>query len=200
MQFAGFANLTESRGSDYDPRMQVNRGEPPSDPIIQARRLELEELQSAPAVRKVASGQSPAIPAEEGLSELRQRVLVAQRYVARAQAVLGGLEGFRDHLLGGPPDEAEALQLILRPRYQGESVLESHRTTLLGIAARGDIPLLERWIGTVRETVAGVASELARQEVREPAARTLQELQEGIRRSGAGLERLQRENVLKLLS
>lgn len=180
--------------------MQVNRGEPSSDPIIPARRRELEELESAPAVRKVAAGRSPAIPAEEGLSELRQRVLVAQRYVARAQAVLGGLEGFRDQLLGGPPDEAQALQLILHPRYQGESVLESHRATLLAIAARGDIPLLERWIGTVRETVAGVAAELARQEVREPAARTLQELQEGIRRSGAGLERLQRENVLKLLS
>jgi hypothetical protein len=180
--------------------MQVNRGEPSSDPIIPARRRELEELQAAAAVRKVAPGQSAAIPAEEGLSELRQRVLVAQRYVARAQTVLGGLESFRDQLLGGPLDEAQALQHILRPRYQGESVLESHRAALLGIAARGDIPLLERWIGTVRETAAGVAAELARQEVREPAAETLQELREGIRRSGAVLERLQRENVLKLLA
>jgi hypothetical protein len=180
--------------------MQVNRGEPPSDPVIPARFRELEELRSTPAVRKVAAGQSPAIPAEEGLTELRQRALVAQRYVARAQAVLGGLEGFRDRLLAGPPDKEEALQLILRPRYQGESVLESHRANLLAIAARGDLPLLERWIGTVRETVAGVAAELARQEVREPAARTVQDLQEGIRRAGAGLERLERENVLKLLS
>jgi hypothetical protein len=105
-------------------------------------------------------------------------VLVAQRYVARAQAVLGGLEGFRDQLLGGPPDEAQALQLILRPRYQGESVLESHRATLLGIAARGDIPLLERWIGTVRETGRGLELFARRTAGRRPGPFRL----EGIRR------------------
>jgi hypothetical protein len=179
--------------------MQINRGEPSSDPIGPARRRELEELQAAAAVRKASTSQSPA-PAEAGLTELRQQALVAQRYVARAQTVLGGLEAFRDYLLGEPRGEAEAQEAILRVRYQGEPVLETHRATLLGIAARRDIPLLERWIGTVRETVAGVAGELDRRGAREPGAGTLQELQEGIRRSGAGLERLQRENVLKLLS
>jgi hypothetical protein len=182
--------------------MQVNRGEPSSDPIGPARRRELEELQAAAAVRRAATSQSPALPVETDLSEVRQQALVAQRYVARAQTVLGGLEGFRDYLLGEPRGEAEAQEAILRVRYQGEPVLETHRATLLDIAARRDIPLLERWIGTVRETVAGVAGELDRREARPsyPGAGTLQELQEGIRRSGAGLERLQRENVLKLLS
>jgi hypothetical protein len=180
--------------------MLVNRGEPSSDPIGPARRRELEELHGASLVRRAAAGQSPAVPAEEGLTELRQRALVAQRYVARAQAVLGGLEGFRDFLLGEPRSEAAAQEAILLARYQGEPVLEAHRATLLGIAARRDLPLLERWIGTVRETVAGVAAELGRREAREPDSRTLQELQEGIRRSGSSLERLQRENVLKLLS
>ena len=180
--------------------MQVNRGELSPDPLGPARRRELEELQQAAAVRRASTGQSPPIPAEGGLTELRQRALVAQRYVARAQAVLGGLEGFRDYLLGEPQDEAGALQALLRARYQGEPVLEAHSATLLGIAARRDIPLLERWIGTVRETVAGVAGELARREAPEPGARTLQALMEGIRLSGAGLEKLQRDNVLKLLS
>jgi hypothetical protein len=119
--------------------------------------------------------------------------------VARAQAVLGGLEGFRDYLLGGSRGEQEAQQVLLQARYQGESVLESHSDTLLGIAARGDIALLERWIATVRETVAGVAGELGRPETGRPTAGALQELMESIRRSGADLEKLQRENVLKLL-
>jgi hypothetical protein len=176
--------------------MLVNRGELSSDPIGPVRRRELEELQRAAAARR--AGQTPAPPVD-GLSELRQSALVAQRYVARAQAVLGGLEGFRDYLLGEPRGEQEAQEVILRARYQGEPVLETHRETLLGIAARGDLPLLERWIATVRETVAGVAGELNRQ-AGEPGARALQELLEGIRRSGSGLERLQQENVLKLLS
>jgi hypothetical protein len=120
--------------------------------------------------------------------------------VARAQTVLGGLEQFRDYLLGGPRGEQEALEVILRARYQGEPVLETHRETLLGIAARGDLPLLDRWIATVRETVAGVAGELDRREAGQPGAGLLQELLEGIRRSGPGLVRLERENVLKLLA
>jgi len=177
--------------------MLVNRGELSPEPIGPARRRELEELQRAAAARRA---ERTSAPAEEGPSELRQRVLVAQRYVARAQAVLGGLEGFRDYLLGEPRGEQEAQEFILRARYQEEPVLESHRETLLGIAARRDLPLLERWIATVRETVAGVAGDLDRREAGEPGARTLQELLEGIRRSGAGLEKLQRENVLKLLS
>jgi hypothetical protein len=177
--------------------MLVNRGEFSPDPLGPVRRRELEELQRAASARRAGQTQAPA---EEGLSELRQRVLVAQRYVARAQAVLGGLEGFRDYLLGGPRSEQEAQEILLQARYQGEAVLESHRETLLGIAARGDIPLLERWIATVRETVAGVAGELDRPGTGRPAAAALQELLDGIRRTGAGLERLQRENVLKLLS
>ena len=144
----------------------------------------------------------------EGLSELRQRALVAQRYVARAQAVLGGLEGFREYLLGLPQGQPhgepqagqEALEVILRARYQEEPVLESHRQTLLGIAARGDLPLLERWIATVRETVAGVAGDLDRRESGQAGPGSLPQLLEGIRRSGASLEKLERDNVLKLLS
>ncbi len=178
--------------------MLVNRGELSPDPLGPARRRELEELQRAAASRRAGQTQAPA--GEEGLSELRQRALVAQRYVARAQAVLGGLEGFRDYLLGQPRGEQEALEVILRARYQAEPVLESHRETLLGIAARGDLPLLERWIATVRETVAGVAGELDRREAGQPGAGRLQELLEGIRRAGAGLEKLERENVLRLLS
>jgi hypothetical protein len=178
--------------------MQVNRGELSSDPLGPARRRELEELQGTAATRRVSPGQSPPIPEEGGLTELRQRALVAQRYVARAQAVLGGLEGFRDFLLGSPGGEAE--EAILRARYQGEPVLEAHRAALLAIAGRGDVPLLERWIGTVRETVAGLAGELSRGAAPGPEASTLQGLLEGIRRSGGGLEKLQRENVLKLLS
>ena len=178
--------------------MLVNRGELLPDPIGPARRRELEELQRVAASRR--TGQAQAAPAPEGLSELRQRALVAQRYVARAQAVLGGLEGFRDYLLGRPQGEQEAQEVLLRARYQGEPVLETHRETLLGIAARGDLPLLERWIATVRETVAGVVGDLDRREAAQPGAGTLQELLEGIRRSGAGLEKLERENVLKLLS
>jgi hypothetical protein len=192
--------LTEPGGLPYDRLMQVNRGELSSDPLGPARRRELEELQGAAAIRRAAADQSPAIPEEGGLTELRRRALVAQRYVARAQAVLGGLEGFRDFLLGAPRGEAEAAEAILRAHYQGEPVLEAHRASLLAIAARGDVPLLERWIGTVRETVAGLAGELSRGEAPGPEGAALQGLLEGIRRSGAGLEKLQRENVLKLLS
>jgi hypothetical protein len=173
--------------------MLVNRSELSPDPVSPARRRELEELQRAAAARR--AGQTRTPPAPEGLSELRQRALVAQRYVARAQVVLGGLEGFRDYLLAGQPQgEQQALEVILRARYQEEPVLDTHRETLLGIAARRDLPLLERWIATVRETVAGVAGEAGA-----PAADSLQRLLEGIRRSGAGLEKLERENVLKLL-
>jgi hypothetical protein len=180
--------------------MLVNRGEFSPDPVSPSRRRELEELQRAAAVRRTERTQTP--PAAEGLSELRQRALVAQRYVARAQAVLGGLEGFRDYLSGQPRGEQEALEVILSARYQAEPVLETHRETLLGIAARGDLPLLERWIATVRETVAGVVGDLDRRRhaAGAPGAGSLQELLEGIRRSGAGLEKLERENVLKLLS
>ncbi len=177
--------------------MLVNRGELSPDPIGPARRRELEELQRIAASRRSGPTQAPPV---EGLSELRQRALVAQRYVARAQAVLGGLEGFRDYLLGQPRGEQEALEVILRARYQEEPVLESHRETLLGIAARGDLPLLERWIATVRETVAGVAGDLDRREAGQVGPGSLPELLQGIRRSGAVLEKLERENVLKLLS
>jgi len=194
-----------SRGFDsgartsYDPHMQVNRGEPSTDPINPARRRELEELQAAAPVRRTAAAQPQAVPPPEGLSEHRQRALVAQRYVARAQAVLGGRERDRDYLLSGPGDEAGARERILRARYQGEPVLESHRATLLGIAARRDVPLLERWIGTVRETVAGVAGELDRRETQPPETGRLRELADGIRRHGQDIEKLERENVLKLL-
>ncbi len=177
--------------------MQVNRGELANDPLGPVRRRELEELQRAASIRR---SEQAAPPAAEGLSELRQRALVAQRYVARAQTVLGGLEHFREYLLGEPaanPGEAQAI--ILRANYQGEPVLETHRDTLLGIAARRDLPLLERWIGTVRETVAGVAGDLERREANPPWPSGLKELLAGIRRSGAGLEKLQQENVLKLL-
>jgi hypothetical protein len=178
--------------------MLVNRGELSPDPVNPARRRELEELRRAAAARRATQTQAP--PAPEGLSELRQRALVAQRYVARAQAVLGGLEGFRDYLLAGQSQgEQQALEVILRARYQAEPVLDTHRETLLGIAARGDLPLLERWIATVRETVAGVAGDLDRRQAGAPGADSLQRLLEGIRRSGAGLEKLERENVLKLL-
>jgi hypothetical protein len=177
--------------------MLVNRGELSPDPIGPARRRELEELQRAAASRQPSQAQAPAA---EGPGDLRQRALVAQRYVARAQTVLAGLEGFRDYLLGEPQGEQEALKAILRARYQGEPVLETHRETLLRIAARGDLPLLDRWIATVRETVAGVAGDLDRREAGQPGAGSLQELLEGIRRSGEGLEKLQRENVLKLLA
>jgi hypothetical protein len=175
--------------------MQVNRGELSPDPIGPARRPELEELRRA--VSRPA--EAPA-PPKEGLSELRQSALVAQRYVARAQSVLGGLEGFRDYLLGEPGGEAEAREALLRARYQGEPVLEAHHDALLRIAARRDLPLLERWIGTVRETVAGVAAQMAPGGMQAPDAGTLRSLREGIRRSGADLEKLQRENVLRLLA
>jgi hypothetical protein len=177
--------------------MQVNRGELSPDPLGPARRAELEEARRTQAAGR--AGQAPALP-DEGLSELRQSALVAQRYVARAQSVLGGLEGFRDYLLGEPSGEAEAQEALLRFRYQGEPVLEAHREALLSIAARRDIPLLERWIGTVRQTVIGLAAELARGGTPAPDAGTLRALQEGIRLAGEGLERLQRENVLKLLA
>ena len=176
--------------------MQVNRGELFADPLSPVRRRELEETQAASPVRR--PDEAPAVPEAEGPSELRQRVLVAQRHVARAQAVLGGLEGFRDFLLGGPHAEPEIRNAILRPSYQGESVLESHGETLLAIAARNDIPLLERWIATVRETANSIAPETARQEALEPAG-ALTQILEGIRRSSPDLQRLERENVLKLL-
>ena len=177
--------------------MQVNRGELFADPVGPARRRELEETQAAAQVRR--PGATPAAPATEGPSELRQRVLVAQRHVARAQAVLAGLEGFRDFLLGGTRGEPETRDAVRRATYQGESVLESHTDTLLAIAARNDVPLLERWIATVRETANSLAAETGRQEALEPAGAMSQVLA-GIRQSSLSLQPLVRENVLKLLS
>jgi hypothetical protein len=177
--------------------MQVNRGELFTDPAGPARRPGLEATQAAQPVRR--AGESPAVREAEAPSELRQRVLVAQRHVARAQAVLAGLEGFRDFLLEGAHDESETRNAILRASYQGESVLKPHGETLLAIAARNDLPLLERWIATVRETAGSIAAEAERGQSVEPAGVMAQVL-EGIRQSSPALQRLQRENVLKLLS
>jgi hypothetical protein len=181
--------------------MYVSRGDLSPEQVSAKRNRELEAAPAVPQVRKTDKGQGVPWAEDARIPVDRQNLRLAQNALSRAQGLLAGLEQFRSALArtGEQGDQRAALQVLARSRYRGEAVLEPHRQLLQRAAAARDPSILDRLIGTVRQNIAALArdreagSGLA-------APRKLSALFEGIRRNGPGLERLERDNVLRLLS
>jgi hypothetical protein len=78
-------------------------------------------------------------------------------------------------------------------------VLQPYRQTLLRAAANRDPSELDRLIGTVRQNISALAGDRD-MGPDNATARAIAALIEGIRRNGQALERLERDNVSRLLS
>jgi len=181
--------------------MYVSRGDLTPEQISAKRNRELEAPAAVPRARKSDKSQAGMRAEDARIPVDRQNLRLAQDALSRAQGLLAGLEQFRSALArtGAGGDQRAALQILARSRYRGEAVLEPHRRLLQRAAAARDPSVLDRLIGTVRQNIAALARD------REAggtlaAPRMLSAIFEGIRRKGPGLERLERENVLRLLS
>ncbi len=181
--------------------MYVTRGDLSPEQISAKRSRELEKTTAASASRKVDQDRTGLRPEEANIPVDNQKARLTQGALARAQSMLAGLELFRSALsrTEGQGGERAALQVLDRSRYQGEAVLEPYRQALQRAAADRDPRFVDRLIGTVRENITALARD--QDAGTEPAAKpALAALMEGIRSTGSGLERLSRENVLRLLS
>jgi hypothetical protein len=181
--------------------MYVSRGDLSPEQIISKRNREPEAAQAVPSARKADHNQSVLQPPETPFPSDRQKVRQVQRALTRAQSVLAGLEEFRSILFrtGAEGGERAALEAMDRSKYQGEAVLEPYRQLLLRSAAGHDSKELDRLIGSVRQNIAALSSDRDKgADIAAPGA--LGALMEGIRRNGQDLQRLQRDNVLRLLS
>jgi hypothetical protein len=181
--------------------MYVTRGDLSPEQIIAKRNREPEAARAVPSDRKVDQNQSVPQPPETAFPSDRQKVRQVQRALSRAQSVLAGLEEFRSILFrtGVEGGERAALEVMDRGKYQGEAVLEPYRQLLLRSAASRDSKDLDRLIGSVRQNIAALSNDRAKGvDIAAPGA--LAALMEGIRRNGQDLQRLERDNVLRLLS
>jgi hypothetical protein len=182
--------------------MYVSRGDFTPDPIAAKRNRGPEPAQSIPAARKVEQDYSVLQqPAEVHTPAERQKVRLIQRALSRAQSTLAGLEEFRSMLWRSAAASVQrsALEVLERTRYQGEAVLEPHRQMLLRAAASRDTRELDRLIGIVQQNISALPG--GRDQDRDySASRDIPALIEGIRTNGQALERLERDNVSRLLS
>jgi len=181
--------------------MYVTRGDLSPEQISAKRNRELEPPPAVSPARKVAKDQAGLRPEETHIPVDSQKVRLTQGVLARAQSMLSGLELFRSALerAEGQGGERAALQVLARAKYRGEAVLEPYRQALQRAAAARDPRFVDRLIGTVRQNIAALARD--QDAGNELAGRpTLAALAEGIRSKGPGLERLERDNVLRLLS
>jgi hypothetical protein len=181
--------------------MYVSRGDLSPEQISAKRNRELEKPSAVSSSRKIDQDRSGLRPEEANIPVDNQKMRRTQGALARAQSMLAGLELFRSALSrteGQGGGERAALQVLDHSRYQGEAVLEPYRQALQRAAADRDPRFVDRLIGTVRQNIAALAQD--QDAGGEPAAKPpLAALTEGIRSIGSGLERLSRENVLRLL-
>jgi hypothetical protein len=181
--------------------MYVTRGDLSPEQISAKKNRELEAPPAVSPARRIAKNQDGLRTEEAHIPVDSQKVRLTQGALARAQSMLSGLELFRSALerAEGQGGERAALQVLARAKYRGEAVLEPYRQALQRAAASRDPRFVDRLIGTVRQNIAALARD--QDAGTELAARpTLAALAEGIRSSGSGLERLARDNVLRLLS
>ena len=181
--------------------MYVSRGDLSPEQISAKRNRELDSPPAVSSARKVAKNQSGPRPEDAHIPVDSQKVRLTQGALARAQSLLSGLEAFRSAIerTEGEGGERAALQVLTRAKYRGEAVLEPYRLALQRAAASRDPRFVDRLIGTVRQNIAALSRE--QDSGLEPAAKpALEALAEGIRSSGSSLERLERDNVLRLLS
>lgn len=144
-----------------------------------------------------------------GLEEYRSRLLLLQREVARAQRVLGGLEGLEARLGSagtGQPSEESLQAYAAAVTYRGEPVLASLGEQLERILRDRDGQGLRGLIEESTVRLGRLAMELSRFETAQQNSRAiagggdpLESLKEGIREAGGRLLEIQRENVLRLL-
>ncbi len=181
--------------------MYVSRGDLSPEQISAKRNRELESPPAVSPSRRVAKDRAGLRPEEAHIPIDSQKVRLTQGALARAQSMLASLELFRSALARteGEGGERAALQVMARSKYRGEAVLQPYRQALARAAAARDPRFVDLLIGTVRQNIAALArdqhagTELATRPM-------LAALAEGIRSNGSGLERLARDNVLRLLS
>ena len=144
------------------------------------------------------------------LEDLRSRLLLLQREVAKEQRVLGGLEEIHG-LLRAPeaetPVEGAVQRYAATVKYQGQAVLEAVAEQLTRIARERDHRGLEALIEESRAHLGRLAQELSRFETAQQNSRALaaagdplESLKRGIQRQGGALLEVRRKNVLRLLS
>jgi hypothetical protein len=181
--------------------MYVTRGDLSPEQINARKNRELEKLSGVSSTRKVVPDQAGLRSEEAHIQVDSQKARLTQGSLARAQSMLASLELFRSAMSRTEVESGEraALQVLARAKYQGEALLEPYRQALQRAAADRDPRFVERLIGTVRQNIAALARN--QDAGIEPASRPeLAALAEGIRSIGSGLERLARDNVLRLLS
>ncbi len=183
--------------------MTVISGDPFRGRPVGPGRLDRESTEPrAPAVpRQTARQEAPAANREV------QSVATLQHSLSRAQAVLAGLEGFRDFLKPGTrPDPEEIRRYLAQVRYNGRPVLDTYAGRLPAIAARADAPALEALVNTVRAQIQELSTGLLRHAGAAAGAGgvtghedPLRAVIRGIKEANS-LVRLKRENILDLLS
>jgi hypothetical protein len=166
------------------------------------------EAQSAP-VREAAVAGQEAVGRSE-MSALRIRLLLLQQDVARAQQILGGLEGFAGLFAsparGSKEVREEVAAYLERLTYRGETVLEPWRDRLEEILSARDTEGLTRLIEDGRNDLGLLARELSRYETAQQNTRALAAggdalgaLKHRIEEEASSLLDLQPERVLRLL-
>ena len=196
-------NVTVGNVSSGSPR------ESSAQPAVENRRRSPADPGMPPGGARQAGQGQPPEPRRSAMDELRSRLLLLQRDVARAQRVLGGLEGIQPLLRshGGPePPDRSIREYAAGVTYRGEPVLTGLEERLGTILRERDAAGLQSLIGEARGHLGRLAQELSRYETAQQNTRAiavgddpLQFLKQGIRRAGGRLLEVQRENVLRLL-